>query len=75
MQKIIKGLLYDIEASELLYTDSVNQRRLYRTQKGNFFLMFPNGNIEPVDVEYAKNKLGEVNAEAYIDIFGKPEEA
>lgn len=74
MQKIINDLLYDTETSELIHTDE-KERKLYKTTKGNFFTMYPNGVIEPKTEENVKAFLGEVDVEKYIEIFNEPERA
>ena len=39
MMQIIDGLLYDTAASALIYLDETNNRRWYKTQNGNYFVL------------------------------------
>ena len=75
MKKVIKGLLYDTDTATMVYFEENTKRRLYRTPKGNFFIMYPNGIITPKTEEETKSYLGEKDVDAYIEIFGEPEEA
>lgn len=75
MKKIIKGLLYDTEDSELIYIDEDKRRMLYMTKNKHFFTLYNNGEIVPKSVEDTKEYLGSVDVEKYIEIFGEPEEA
>lgn len=75
MKKVINELLYDTEESELLYTDTATDRKLYRTRKGNYFLAYPVGAITPKTEEETRVYLGSKDADAYIRVFGMPEEA
>lgn len=76
MQKIINGLLYDTDTAELIHI-SENKRRLYRTAKGNFFIVYPNGTIEPKSEENVKILLGQSglkkDIETYIELFNEPD--
>lgn len=75
MKQIINNLLYDTDTSDLIYTDSVRKRKLYRTKNGNFFTFFNNGEIVPKSEQAAKEYLGKFDIDAYIKVFGKPDEA
>lgn len=75
MKKIVKGVLYDTETSELIYKDKDNRRTLYKSKKGSYWMLYKTGEIVPKTVEAVMDYLGEVDAEAYIREFGLPEEA
>lgn len=75
MKKIINGLLYDTDKSELIYTDLDTKRRLFRTENNRFFIAYLNGEIVPKTEEQAKDYLGEHDIDKYIEIFGEPQEA
>ena len=47
MKKIINGKMYDTETSEEIYIDEMNNRRIFQTKKGNYFLLYPNGELVP----------------------------
>ena len=71
MKKVINGLLYDIDKSELIYEEEDSHRRLYRTKKGRWFKFYPNGVIYPITEDEAKVYLGEHDADLFIEIFGE----
>lgn len=75
MRKIVDNILYDTDNAELIYTDVSNNRRLWKTHKGNYFIAYPNGTIQPKSEKDVKAYLGDKDADAYIREFGKPEEA
>lgn len=75
MKKIIKGLLYDTDTSENIYLDEMTNRRIFKTAKGNYFLMYPNGEIIPKTEEEVKEYIGQHDVKKYVEIFGKVEEA
>ena len=77
MKKIIKGVLYDTDNAELLYTYvSFRKRKLYyRTEKGNYFCVYSNKEIQPMTEDEFKEFIGEVDPDKYIELFGMPEEA
>lgn len=75
MKRIVNGLLYDTDESELVYNDTETQRLLYRTKKGNFFTLYKNGEIIPKTKENVKEFIGTVDVNMYIKLFGEPEEA
>ena len=54
MKKIINGLLYNTQTSEIIYVDEMTNRKIFRTEKGNFFLFYPNGEIVPKTKEDIK---------------------
>ncbi len=48
MKKIINGLLYNTESSEIIYVDEMTNRKIFRTEKRLIFSWFyPNGEIVP----------------------------
>lgn len=73
MKKIIKGLLYDTETAELIFEDALNNKALYVTPGGNYFMLYNNTDITPRSEESAKEYLGENDADKYIEIWGNPE--
>ena len=77
MKKIIKGVLYDTDTAELIYTyDSFRKRKMYyRTKKGNYFCVYSNKDIVPMSEDEFKEFLGEVDPDKYIELFGMPEVA
>ncbi|MBR2493283.1 MAG: hypothetical protein IKB64_07495 [Paludibacteraceae bacterium] len=77
MKKIIKGVLYDTDKAELLYTYvSFRKRKLYyRTEKHNYFCVYSNKEIQPMTEDEFKEFIGEVDPYKYIELFGMPEEA
>lgn len=75
MKKIINGLLYNTQTSEIIYVDEMTNRKIFRTEKGNFFLFYPNGEIVPKTKEDIKEYLGLNDTEKYIELFGDVEEA
>lgn len=75
MKKIINNLIYDTDNSELIHDDEVNKRRWYRTQNGNYFVVYRTGEMVPKTEESVKEYLGKNNVKVYIKLFGKPEEA
>lgn len=75
MKRIINGLMYDTDVSDVIFTDEINMRRLYRSQNGRFFMFFQNGEIVPKDEESVKKYLGEHDTEKYIELFGEVEGA
>lgn len=75
MKKIINGLLYNTQNSEIIYVDEMTNRKIFRTEKGNFFLFYPNGEIVPKTKEDIKEYLGLNDTEKYIELFGDVEEA
>lgn len=75
MKKIINGLLYNTKTSEIIYVDEMTNRKIFRTEKGNFFLFYPNGEIVPKTKEDIKEYLGLNDTDKYIELFGDVEEA
>lgn len=75
MKRVIRGLLYDTEVSKLIYVEESTHRSLYQTPNGAFFTLYPTGEIVPKTEENTKVYLGERDADKYIEIFGKVEEA
>lgn len=75
MKQVINNLLYDTETATIIYTEENTQRVLYRTQNGNFFMLYSNGDIVPKSEESAKEYLGKHSVPMYIELFGEPQEA
>lgn len=75
MKKIVDGLLYDTDKSELIYTDVANKRRLFKTENNRFFIVYNNGEIVPKTEQNAKDYLGERDIDKYIELFGEVENA
>lgn len=75
MQKIVNGLLYDTEVSEVIYFDEARTRRWYLTPNGNYFILYGTGEIHPTTEENVKAVLGEHDIAKYIELFGEPQEA
>lgn len=73
MKKIINGNLYDTETSTLLYVDEMLSRKLYKTDYGNYFMVYKNGEITEKSEESAKEYLGQYDPDLYIDLWGNPE--
>ena len=75
MKKIINGKMYDTDNSEEIYLDEMNNRRIFQTKKGNYFLLYPNGELVPKTEDEIKEFLGNNDTNKYIELFGKVEEA
>ena len=74
MRRVVNGVLYDTEKSDLVYFDVSKTRKYYMTKKRRFFVLFKNGLIEPVTEDFMIDLLGTYDIEKYIEIFGEPEE-
>ena len=75
MKKIINGKMYDTDTSDEIYLDEMNNRRIFQTKKGNYFLLYPNGELVPKTEDEIKELLGNNDTNKYIELFGKVEEA
>lgn len=75
MKRIIDNLLYDTETAELIYTEEGTNRRLYKTPNGNFFTLYPTGEIRPKSENDTRDYLGRYDVKKYIELFGEPKEA
>ena len=75
MKKIVDGKMYDTDVSEEIYLDETTNRRIFRTKKGNYFLLYANGEIVPKTEAEVKEFLGLHDTEKYIALFGEVEEA
>ena len=75
MMQIIDGLLYDTALSTLIYLVEVKNRRWYKTQNSNYFVLYGTGEIAPKSEEAVRAFLGQRNVEKYIELFGEPQEA
>ena len=75
MKKIINGKMYDTDTSDEIYLDEMNNRRIFQTKKGNYFLLYPNGELVPKTEDEIKEFLGNNDTNKYIELFGKVEEA
>lgn len=75
MKKIINGKMYDTDTSEEIYLDEMNNRRVFQTKKGNYFLLYPNGELVTKTEDEIKEFLGNNDTNKYIELFGEVEEA
>lgn len=75
MKKIIDGKMYDTSTSDVIYINEMNGRKLFRTKKGNYFLMYANGEVVPKTEDEIKEFLGVNDTNKYIELFGEVEEA
>ncbi len=73
MKQIIDGLMYDTDTAEMLL--EYENRKLYRTEKNNFFIVYSNEVITPITEANAKAIIGRVNVDRYLEVFDAPEEA
>lgn len=71
MKKIIDGLLYDTDKATLVWQeDKFRKRNLYfKTEKGNYFVLYSSKVIQPVTEEKFKEILGEADPDRYIELF------
>lgn len=67
--------MYDTDTSEEIYLDEMNNRRIFQTKKGNYFLLYPNGELVPKTEDKIKEFLGNNDTNKYIELFGEVEEA
>lgn len=72
MKAIIENKLYDTSTATIIYAGGSDA--LYRT-KNNAYFRNSSGEIIPMTEEEAKEWLGMVDADTYIQEFGKVEEA
>lgn len=75
MKIVINNLLYDTDNATVIYAEEYTKRILYKTNNGNFFMFFPNGEIVPKTEKSAKDYLGKHDVVKYIELFGEPKEA
>lgn len=75
MKKIINGKMYDTDTSEEIYLNENNNKRIFKTKKGNYFLMYANGEVVPKTEDEVKELLGLYDTDKYIELFGNVEEA
>lgn len=75
MKRVINNLLYDTDNATIIYVEEYTKRILYRTNNGNFFMFYSNGEIIPKTEESTKEYLGKHSVEKYIELFGEPKEA
>lgn len=75
MKKIINGLLYDTEVSTIIYTEQINNRIWYKTNKNNYFVFYRTGAIIPKTEEEVKDFLGKNDVDKYIELFGEVDNA
>ena len=75
MKRVINNLLYDTDNATIIFVEEYTKRILYRTNNGNFFMFYSNGEITPKTEESTKEYLGKHNVEKYIELFGEPKEA
>ena len=75
MKKVINGLLYDTDKSELIYTDLDKRRQYYMTKGRRFFVVYKTGEMATKTEEQMRILLGTYDYDAYVRVFGEPEEA
>ena len=75
MKKVINGLLYDTDKSELLHQDKDLRRSYYKTKNGRYFIAYRTGEISVIAEERIRDILIEYNYDKYVELFGEPEEA
>ena len=75
MKRVINNLLYDTDNATIIFVEEYTKRILYRTNNGNFFMFYSNGEIMPKTEESIKEYLGNYIVEKYIELFGEPKEA
>lgn len=77
MKKIIDGLLYDTDKAELIFQeDKFRKRNLYfKTEKGNYFVVYSGKEIRPISEEEFKEILGEADPDKYIELFDNVDNA
>lgn len=75
MKKIIDGLLYDTETSEIIYTDEFKERTWYMTKNKNYFIFYRYGSIVPKSEIEVKEFLGIYDVDKYIELFGEVQDA
>ena len=73
-RKIVGGKIYDTSTAELIHYDRRNYRQLYRTQKGNWFMLylktFEGYDIMPMTEDAAKEYLMYADIDTYLEIWG-----
>jgi hypothetical protein len=75
MKKVVNGKLYDTDKSQKLFTDPMTKRIIYRTEKGSYFILYPNKELVPKTEDEIKEYIGLHDADLYIRLFGEVEEA
>lgn len=75
MKRVINDLLYDTDTADLIFIEEDTNRKLYKTSNGNFFTLYPTGEIRAKTEEATKDYLGRYDVEKYIEVFGEPREA
>nr|DAU92212.1 MAG TPA: hypothetical protein [Bacteriophage sp.] len=75
MKRVINDLLYDTDTADLIFIEEDTNRKLYKTPNGNFFTLYPTGEIRAKTEEATKDYLGRYDVEKYIEVFGEPREA
>lgn len=75
MKRVINDLLYDTDTADLIFIEEDTNRKLYKTPNGNFFTLYPTGEIRAKTGEATKDYLGRYDVEKYIEVFGEPREA
>ena len=75
MKRVINDLLYDTDTADLIFVEEDTNRKLYKTPNGNFFTLYPTGEIRAKTEEATKDYLGRYDVEKYIEVFGEPREA
>lgn len=75
MKKVVNGKLYDTDKSTMIYMDEMTKRMIFKTEKGAYFLLYPNNEVVPKTENEIKEYIGLHDAELYIELFGEPDEA
>lgn len=74
-RQVINNLLYDTSNSSVVYKEADTKKILWQNNNtGTFFFSYPDGHIEPITRESAKQYLGLIDVQVYINIFGTPQE-
>lgn len=74
MVRIINGIKYDTETSNLLYFDEAKGRSYYATSHSRYFITFANGEMQETTIEAMKALLGKYDPDKYVEVFGEPTE-
>lgn len=75
MRQVIKNLLYDTSKAKLVYKEADTKKQLWQINSTkSFFFTFQDGHIEPISIDSAKEYLGLVDVQTYIQMFGEPQE-
>lgn len=73
MKQIVNGVLYDTDFSTLIYDNAIDKIKYYKSNYGNYFMGFHNGELFPCSEDTIKYVLGKHDVLKYIELFGEPE--